>query len=74
MAKFANGITHRTGIPTIREVGDPANAVALAARSGRSGLFCSDLPHALTDLRVRMVIFDETDNMLSGPIVISGES
>jgi hypothetical protein len=49
MAMFANGIANRLGVPTVREVGDPAAAAALFAGSGKGGSFRSDLLHAIMD-------------------------
>ena len=48
-AKPANGITNRLGVPTVREVGYPAQAVALWAGAGKGGLFRPDLLHAIMD-------------------------
>src|ERR1700742_5108225 len=49
MATPANGITNRLGVPTVRDFGYPAQAVALWAGSGKGGLFRPDLLHAIMD-------------------------
>jgi hypothetical protein len=48
-AKPAHGTTNRFGVPTVREVGYPAEAVALWAGPERCGLFRPDLLHAIMD-------------------------
>jgi hypothetical protein len=49
MARRANGITNRLGVPAVREVACPTAAAALWADSGNGGSFRPDLLHAIMD-------------------------